>query len=172
MVDAQIREDSVRATGPSPAVVAPRREYDTPELFRKYLENPSVHELLKHVIARLSNEGMVVPDWWNNGRYWHELLYDLKKDPAAPESLKKEFFEWDGPYPKSVTVKEGLFSMMAFLCVYAGDTTEIMDKRQIERVLVDITHTPQEYRDFLEKAVALAKERFAPLQEDARIRLR
>jgi hypothetical protein len=152
----------------------PRRErkYETPELFLRFLQNPSVGELMKHITARLSNEGIAVPDWWNSARYWHELLYDLQKQPDAPESLKKEFFESDGPYLKSVTVKEYLLPMMAHLCLYVGDRTEIMDKYQIEFSLVDITHTPKEYRDFLDKAVALAKERFAPLQDDVQIRLR
>ncbi len=166
--------DSVSAMGPIPAGIAARREqdYEPPEMFRKFLAKPTVGDLLKHITARLSDEGIAVPDWWSAGRYWHKLVYELYKDPGAPSSLKEEFFESDGPYLKSVTVREYLFPMMAFQCTYVGDYTEIMNKYSIRNALAELKYTPQEYRDFLEKAVTLAKERFAPLQEDVNIRLR
>lgn len=173
MVDAKANAESVRASGPSPVGVSLRRELPEPsDFYKSFLKEPSVGTLLNHIIARLSDDGMVVPDWWNGGRYWHELLYELHKMPDAPESLKKEFFESDGPYPKSVTVKEYLFPLMAHLCVYAGDTVEVMRKGNIELELGEIPYTPKEYQNFLEKAVVLAKERFAPVQDDVAIRLR
>ena len=115
--------------------------------------------------ARLTLDGFVLPDWYND-RYWHEFIFDMHKEPDAFEELKKEFFEADAPYLKSATFRDHstvFFGM--YLHNITGAPVSTMEMAFAKLQQEEIAKYPESYQEFLGKAIERAKTKFVPLQK-------
>jgi len=121
-------------------------------------------DFVKELVALLHKDKVNIP--FEDESPWHELFYELKKDPERAGSLmffENLQFDWDGPYPKCQELSDFLHALHWNASVSAlnprfDSITLIDDIAELWIKRVDEL-TPEE-KKFLYKALDEAKHKF------------
>lgn len=85
-------------------------------------DDMTLGDFVQQLLLRLSDAELHL----RNERPWHELFYRLKAGPETegkPAFLKRLFFDWNGPYPRSRELSEYLHGLHWTGCLKAPNPT-------------------------------------------------
>lgn len=130
----------------------------------------SLGQFVKQLAALLQQKGRALP--FKNQRPWHQLFYELKKQPATPgrpKFLDALRFDWDAPYPKCQQLSEFL-NALHFTASVSGHNPRFnvitVAPEVAERWANNAKHDNPDLKRFVDGAVALAEREFTTAEAE------